>query len=291
MINYLMVGIADILLAVSFILQNKYQQKNGSGIGSGLLFSILTGGFSSVIFLALCGMKPEISAYSIIMAFSQTALATGYTLISFIILKKGSVALYTLFLMTGGMTVPYIWGVIFLNEPLTLMRSIGLVLIIIAVALSNTGIKKPTVSQLLLCIVIFILNGFVSVVSKLHQINTTYNPVGSTDFVFWTSLIKFIVCIPVFMIFTKKDTEYKYTNTEIKGILPIVLASSAISGVSYILQLNGASNLPATVIYPLITGGSIILSALAGFIILGEKPSIQQIAGIVICFAGTLMFL
>ena len=38
-------------------------------------------------------------------------------------------SLYTLFLMSGGMTVPYVWGVAFLNEDLTLFGILGLLLI------------------------------------------------------------------------------------------------------------------------------------------------------------------
>jgi len=38
-------------------------------------------------------------------------------------------SLYTLFLMSGGMTVPYVWGVAFLDEDLTLFRTLGLLLI------------------------------------------------------------------------------------------------------------------------------------------------------------------
>ena len=51
-------------------------------------------------------------------------------------MENGSMSLYTLFLMSGGMTVPYIWGVLFLNEKLTIFRTLGLVAIIAAIIIA-----------------------------------------------------------------------------------------------------------------------------------------------------------
>lgn len=54
------------------------------------------------------------------------------------------------------------------------------------------------------------------------------------------------------------------------GVFLIVL-STLLSGMSYILQLNGSKNLPATVLYPLITGGTLVFSTVAGIIFFKEK--------------------
>ena len=59
---------------------------------------------------------------------------------------------------------------------------------------------------------------------------------------------------------------------------------------SYIM-LGIAVNLPATVIYPFITGGSVVLSALVSAFAFKEKMSFGKIAGTAMCFIGTCMFL
>ena len=74
-------------------------------------------------------------------------------------------------------------------------------------------------------------------------------------------------------------------------LLPILLGSAVASGASYLLQLIGAKTLPATVLYPIITGGSVIFTALAGFVAFHERPSKKQLAGIALCFVGTCLFL
>jgi multidrug transporter EmrE-like cation transporter len=71
----------------------------------------------------------------------------------------------------------------------------------------------------------------------------------------------------------------------------IAFGAAAISGISYLLQLTGAKELPATVLYPMVTGGCIIFSALSGRIFFKEKLSTYQLVSIGLCFVGTLLFL
>lgn len=289
MINYFLIIVADIFLAFNFIAQKKYQSTEGNSMPAGLFYNLSTGLISAIIFVFLSGFDIKPTAYSFIAAFAQTILVSLYTLISFKILKDGNIALYTLFLLTGGMVLPYIFGVLFLDELLTIPRTIGLILIIIAIALSNTGIKKPSKKQIFLCILIFIINGFVSIISKLHQTEVLYETIDSESFVFWTSIIKFFACIPLFLVSAKKAAQPYKPNLK-KAFLPIIF-SSLFSGVSYLLQLIGAVELPATVLYPLVSGGSIILTSLIGFIVLRETLTREQIIGILVCFIGTCLFL
>ena len=69
----------------------------------------------------------------------QAKILMLYIFIGFRIMENGSMSLYTLFLMSGGMTVPYVWGVLFLNEELTILRTLGLLSIITAIIISNSG--------------------------------------------------------------------------------------------------------------------------------------------------------
>lgn len=57
------------------------------------------------------------------------------------------------------------------------------------------------------------------------------------------------------------------------------------------MQLIGASSLPASVMFPIVTGGTVILSSVAGSVVFREKLSSKQWAGIVLCFIGTVLFL
>lgn len=285
--NYLLVIIATVLLAFDFALQKKYQAGEGADISAGLKFNALNGLFTAFIFFALSGFKAEFSLFSVILAFLMSLFGMLYVALGFKILKGNGMAVYSLFLMSGGMLLPYLFGVLFLSEPLTVLRIIGVLLILLAVILSNKTKLKLKVSFFLLCLSVFILNGLVSIISKCHQINITFNPVSSTAFVMYSGIGKFLFS-SVALLFCKSKGKLSFSS---KNTAFIVVGSALIGGLSYMLQLIGAKELPATVLYPIVTGGSIIFSALSGKVFFKEKLSLYQIISIVLCFAGTLLFL
>lgn len=289
--NYVMLIFAAFLLACDFSINKLYQRRAGTGILAGLGFNALIGIFSAGIFFAASGFKIGFSFYSLIVAAIFTLFVMTYNIIGFRIMKYGSMAIYTLFLMTGGMLIPYIWGIAFLSEGFATIRLIGIILMIFAVALSNVGKEKINVWQIIMCISVFFLNGFTSVTSKLHQIEAAYETVDAIDFVVLTGLCKFIVSGIAYLVVRASGNNEK-SRGQIGGRECFLIAASAlISGVSFFLQLLGAVNLPATVLYPILTGGTMILSALAGCILFKDKLTRNNVIGLVLCFIGTLLFL
>lgn len=301
---YIMLLIATILLAGNFAITKLYQKRAGTSLKAGFLFNILGGLFTFLFFVGANGFKIHFSFYSILMASLFSLMLVSYTIIGFRILKNGSMALYTLFLMTGGMTVPFVWGLFFLDEEFSWLRLVGLCLLIFTVALTAFDGKrsKTAPSTILMCAVIFFLNGFTSIFSKMHQIEQSFDTVNTTEFVALTGLTKFalsaIAYVAILLIEKKKaKTDAPISEQAAEPIckagtlIALVVISTVLSGVSYFFQLIGASNLPATVLYPMITGGSTLFSALVGILIFKEKPSKVVVLSVILCFIGTLMFL
>lgn len=288
---YILILIADVLMAVNFIFQKTYQKEAGTAIKAGLTYNAITGFFSAILFLFINGFKIKLTVFSCLMAAIFATAITFYTLIGFKIMEKGSMSLYTIFLMSGGMTVPYIFGVIFLNEELTILRTIGLAAIIVAIAISNIGKEKPDIKQLIFCIGVFMLNGISSVTSKVHQISAVSEVVTSTDFAFIVMSFKAIISLLFLLVNNKKIGIGREPKLPLKSTIWIMMLASLLDGLTYMLQLIGAISLPASVLYPLITGGTVILTAFAGMIVFKEKLSAKQSLTIIICFIGTLMFL
>jgi multidrug transporter EmrE-like cation transporter len=291
--DYLIIIIASLLLAVYFSINKVYQKQNGTSLRTASAFNSLIGLFAAIIFFCVNGFKINITWYSLIMATIYSSLIMVYTVLGFRLLKEGSMALYTLFLMTGGMLLPYVFGLIFLNEPFSWLKTIGLVVIMSGVVLSNLKGKSSTNTLvLILCAIVFILNGFVSITSKIHQSVNSFPIVNTNEFVVLTGFVKFVVAGFLFLISKKDDSEIseKRPNAVIFIIL-LTLASAVVQGVSSSLQLISAIKLPASVLYPFITGGTIIFSSIAGVIFFKDKLSKQLIISIALCFIGTLLFL
>ena len=204
-------------------------------------------------------------------------------------------ALYTIFLMVGGMVMPYLYGLLFLDEEPSALRIVGVFVMIGAVVICNVQGKLKANSMVLLGIGVFVLNGGLSIVSKQHQIETEFVCVGVSAFVILTGIAKFLISAFA-LIFVKRDKSKSKEEDILSGKVllraaPWVAFSAAFSGVSYLFQLMGAENLPASVMYPLVTGGSIVFSSLAGLIVFKDKLSWQQYVGMGMCVAGTCLFL
>lgn len=294
--DYLLVLLSVVLLAASFMLQKLYQKKTVSDPRNGVKFSLCSAVISLLLLFFTGGMQLQFSWYSIGNAALRALAGFLYTLLGFRILKRGNVALYMLFLMSGGMLVPCVWGWLFLGEAVTPLRAAGVVVILASIVLSNSGLKRPDTRLLLLCVAVFFLNGAVSVLSKLHQANTTYPVADTNSYAIYGTLASLLMSSGTQVVSTvrerKKEAVKPPAGVGIR-LLPLllVLLYSAVGTASSVLQLEGARNLPASVLYPMITGGSIALSGVFARICFKEKLSLREWAGIVLCLGGTCLFL
>ncbi len=293
--HYVMVLLSVVGLAAQFSLTKVWQQRMGTGMRMGMVYNMLLGLFGAVIMFAIGGFRWEFTLYSFLMA-ALTSLATGaYTLAGIPLISRRGVSIYTLFLMLGGMVPPYLYGLLFLNETFSVWRTIGLLLIAAALVLVSGGTNgRMEKTDIVLCLLVFLLNGVVSIVSKVHQVETVHAVVSAGSFVLLGNLAKVLVtgaAVP----FIRRDGEPAGERTARRSaILPmLVLAAvtAAISALAYMLQLMGASALPATVLYPLVTGGTIVLTALAGRVFFREKLTPRLLTAIGLCCAATLLFL
>lgn len=288
--SYIIIIVADILLAVGFVLQKEYQNNAGASMRSGLVYNLFTGIFTVAAFYLISGFRISFSWYSFLMASGMFIFNFAYLLTGFKIMKYGNMSMYTIFLMAGGMLVPYIWGVAFLGEKVSMLRIIGCIVIVVAIFISDFDKNQKIDKKIWLCIAVFFMNGAVSVISKMHQINDVYKTVSSENFVFWSAAARTIVCGVSMLILKPRKTE-NVANLFCGKNWMIFFASAVVGGVSYVCQLNGAVNIPATVLYPLITGGTVILSVVADRIVFKTKLTKQQYIGTAMCFVGTCLFL
>ena len=314
---YVLALVAAFMISAMMLVQKQYQKNFGETLASGFRFNVGVGTVAMLIFAVVCGFRIGFEPFSLIMAMTSSLAVMLYTVLGFKLMQSGQVAVYSIFLMSGGMTVPYIFGLIFLGEakafkPLSL---VGLILILIACVLSS-GNAKTEKKYIPLCICVFFLNGITSIVSKVHQVagkaenaDMSYlcaqladiETVSSESFVFWCGFSRVVIgllALGAIAVFAKKgkdraESAAKNGITVKTALLFLMLAvvASAIDGASYFMQLVVAENVPATLQYPLITGGSIIFTALLAWAVLREKPSRKIVASLVLCLIGCCMFI
>lgn len=307
---YLLVVISVIGLAVNFSINKIYQNRVGSGSRAIALFNIISASATVVLFFFVNGFMNGFDTllptpFSLLMAATMALVCGSYSLIGFKIISLGNIAIYTLFLMLGGMMLPYFFGLIFLEETFSLLRLLGLVLMVISIILAGlddgdrVSEKKSKGSALyfLLCSVVFLLNGMASITSKIHQLEAAAHlAVNPYLFVLLTALFRVIFFTIVYLCIRLRDRRLSKQERSAPirftpHILGLMLGSAAIDGAAFLLQVISASHLPATVLYPLITGGCIILTTLAGRIVFQQHLSRRATIGIILCFASTFLFL
>ena len=297
---YLMILVAVVLLALQFCTNKFYQLRFGNAMTTSLLFTALSGLTTALLFFCIGGFRLSVTPYSLLMAAIIAVLCCLYTLIGFKMFALGNMSVYTMFLMLGGMLLPYLYGVFWLNEEITVCRILGVILLALSMVFPVLGTaddeskKKTRTLFLLLCLVVFTLNGFVSITSKMHQISDRFI-VGENDFVVLSngmnglisSIALFVMCL------SRRTTPMRepLTGKSMGLIAGIVGVSAACNGTSYMLQLIGAANVPASVLYPMVTGGMVVLSAVAGMVFFKEYPDKKTAIGLLLSFAATFLFL
>ena len=312
MLYYFLVGLSVACIAVQFSLTKVFQTRAGSTAAVTLCFTMASGGVSCLFFLCASGFNVQFSAFSVSVAL-LFALTTGLNgILGIMAVSCGRVAVFTLFMMLGGMLLPFLYGAVFLNEYISGFRIAGVVLL--ALSLLLPMLEKPKEGErnkkrfYALCAAVFVLNGAVSILSKFHQtdsraVDTFSYLVYSYAFVFAVSAIAFGS-----LAFARKLNARKRANNPTdcpasnapaskRSALAAVItwgtvaAYALISGVVYMLQLFGASHLPASVMYPLVTGGTVVLTALAGWLFFKEKPSVWVLCGMGVTVIATVLFL
>lgn len=314
-VYYVYIAIAVVFLALQFSVNKAYQARCGSSIRPSLIFTTVKGLCVSVIFFFITwivdGQIMHVTPYSLLLAAFVAVFCLAYTLIGFRIFKYGSLSVFTTFLMLGGMILPYIFGVSVLDEQLSVFRVVGVVLLVISLIFPLWGNKQSNDKKgnmgifVLLCLLVFVLNGLVSIVSKIHSVELfSYETVSPTSFVVLTNLINGIlsgIALTITHFFGKNpqhasenDKESSQNCKGFKIFLPIfflILIGAILDGSSYVLQLMGAGRVAASVMYPLQTGGTVVLSAVAGYLFFKEKPNKMTFIGLCITFVATLLFL
>ncbi|MBR5767648.1 MAG: hypothetical protein IKX86_03090 [Clostridia bacterium] len=318
--GYLSILAALVLLVLFFASGKSVQKKTGSGALPALTYSCVRSLVGAVIlFLAYCLIYrrlPTVTGYSLLLASTLAVFACTYTLIGFRIMKYGSLSVYMVFLMLGGMIIPYLYGVIFLKEALTPCRIIGVVLIMISLLFPLADKRQPVgetkggrggkVIFAVLCFAVFLLNGMVCIITKTHASGILGYPTSDdpTFVILCAAACCIISGIELLVLLALQKLKKQPENggaddspepfrvgAAVRAAMLFIVLAAIFDGGSFFLQQVGAKELPASVMFPIMTGGSVVLTALAGFLLFKERPGKMELIGLILTFASTFLFL
>ena len=276
---------ASVLLAANFAVRKKCTADWGSGLRAALRFNLLLGLLGGGLTAAFCGFRVTVTVYSAAMACGVSACTAAYTVLGFRMMACGGLSQYMIFLMTGGMAVPYLFGTIVLREPLSGGQLAGIAVLCAAVAVTQGRTGAASARTSWMGPAVFLLNGATSVLSKLHSISAAAVP--AADFVVLTNGAKVILC-GALLLLLRRDGAPRSRMTA-----PMLLwtAAAALTDCgAYVLMLRCAAALPATVLYPFNTGATLLLTAAADRVVFRASIPRRTAIGLGLCAAGVALF-
>lgn len=264
-----------------FAINDAYQKLRGSNLKISMQFSFMGSLASVVVLLIINGFKFEFTPFTLVMSILATINGFIFTYCSFKALGSINLSLYSIFSMLGGMVLPFIQGILFYNEKITAAKVICFILI--CVSLMLTVKKDQNKGGILYYIGIFVLNGMSGVLSKIFA-SSPYEKTSAAGYTMLMSICTVIIsflCLLLFFKNTKDTSKPTFLSITLSSLYGI---TNKIANFVLVIALV---HVDASVQYPMVTGGVMIVSTLICFF--GKnKPSRMEIWSVVIAFIGLL---
>lgn len=274
---YILISVAALLFSAQFLFNNGYQRENGTGWSSTVKLTFFTSVIGFVLVFIVNKFVFNFSLFSLGLAIIYAIAFISFNYCTIKAFEYASLSVYTVFSMIGGMALPFIYGLA-AGEELKLSKIICFLLIALSIILMLDR-DKNSPKAFLYYIGVFILNGLIGVISAFHQSKTDLC-VDSGSFLMLTKIV--MIVISLFFILKNKDIKIN-----IKSFV-FCTGISGFNTIANLLLLLALLHLPASVQYPMVTGGTIVFSTLID-LIRKEKVSKREITATVIAFGASCL--
>lgn len=274
---YGFLALAAGLFSLQFLFQQQFGKRRGEGLTASLAFLACSNSVGFLLLWTINGFVLRFSWVAAGLALVQAAVMLGYIYASLKAMETGDLAMFSLFAMVGGMLLPAVCGFC-LGEKITWAWALCAGAIVLAVFLATQGGMEK--KNLKWYAAVFLLNGLVGVVAKLHQ--SSPGAVDSGSFLMLVMLWSVGVCA--------------LWHWAREGALPRFDAPQALLAGGYalcnalgnLLCLVALTVLPASVQYPMVTGGVMVCSAVVGRV-QGEKIPARKALALLLAVLATVI--
>jgi drug/metabolite transporter (DMT)-like permease len=291
---YALILLSVVMFGGGFALQDIYRQKRGSGLRISMESACIGAIAGLVVLFTINGFVLEFTWFTLLMAILAALNGMAFTFCTFKALDYINLSLFSLFAMLGGMMLPFLQGIVFYDEKITFAKVICVIFII--AALICTVDKSERKKGTLFYAGIFIFNGMAGVISKLFT-GSKFEKTSAAGYSIWIALLTVIMSGVLWLVLAKseKHNSPPSKNDEIscedrKNVLQsygLGAVYGAINKIANFLLILALMHVDASIQYPMVTGGTMIVSTLISCF--GDKkPSKKEIISVGIAFAGML---
>ena len=258
------------------IVTKSYTRRTKNGA---FIFSALNIGSAIIIYLLSGGMQFDFPPALWIYIGIFVAVYLTAALCTLQAIAEGSLALTSL-IVAYAPVVPTVYGLLFLGEALSVTLILGILFLAVSLILINLkkgeGTVKITLRWLILVVLALIGTGGKSTMIKIQQMD--FDGLYKNAFLVISFGVSSFVCL-VIALFAEKGRIK--TNVRLGGLLGVScgLLTGTINLCTSLLSAP-ARNMPASVMFPMISAGGIICSLLVASFIFKEKLSKMQLLGL-----------
>lgn len=238
-----------------------------------LLFALIAGfdfHGETLLFALLYGGSLALSTHAGVKALSLGSMAIASMLASF------------------SLVIPCLWGLIFLDERISLVGGIGLVLLALSILLLN--FKKSSGSISPKCwfysILTMLSNGIGSVIQKQHQ--TSYPGEYQTEFMLFSMAFASVIFIAIGFLKTAKSEKTEKSNAASLALILGLIAGVCNCFANFII-LFLATLENASVLFPILSAANAVGACLVGRIVFKERLSALQFISILLGITSVVL--
>ena len=273
--NYLLLILVTLGVSTQQICKKAYNKKTGGGA---FTFSAATSLVALIFFIITSKGEFHYPVKLWWYSFSFAICFCLASVCSFLAISTGSLSLTSLFTQYS-LLIPTVYGLLFLNESASAFLLIGIVLLLISVIFVNfesKGEKKQiTLKWLIFVFLAFVGNGACSAIQKVQQIN--FGGLYKNELMV-AALGIVTVLLAIVSLFAEKEN----LAVNIKKGCGLFLICGFANGLVNFLVLVLSSKMPASVMFPVISAGGIVATALVSIFIYKEKLSKYQTIGLIL---------
>lgn len=295
---YMNLTLACLLFSAQFAMSKLYERRTAGNLSSSLWMSVLNGGWCFLLFWALNGFRLAVNPFSLGYALLFSLFNIGASVCSVLAMRRGNLSTVTLFMLLGGLIIPFLYGILALGEPLTPFKMAGVALMLLSFVPSVLNARAQKSSRggglfFLLCIGCFLFNGLVSVAASAHQKSGL--GVNENSFMMLSALFMLLFAGLGQWALLRKTHAGVFDGLgggrrDVLLCVLIVGGFTLFNGSGNRFSLMAAKTLEASIQFPIISASVIALTALLGWVCFRERLRAPDFVSIALAGAGIVCF-
>ncbi len=275
--NYIFLALSTVTIALQNIFKQAFNQKK---TGGSFLFASLLSFFAAIFFSGIATFQKEWQFSAALLPYSAGfGIAYAVTVLCLTLaILNGSLAATSL-VSNCSLLLPSFFCILVYHEPVTPYLIVGTVLLLAAIILVNLPAKgqkqKITWKWAIFAFLAFIGNGACSIIQKVE--NRNIGSEGSRVFMIIALAISGLILLLAHFL---SKGERQHTGAVLKkGTLCALGAGFANGGTNFIVMYLNLHNMNGSIMFPVMSAGSMLLIFLWSLFVVKEKFSVRQYIG------------